>query len=161
VVPLRLVGIHEERRGVGVAARPHGALHEDVAALSRLQDVVAHRLDEGDGASVDVRELFALVAEQTSPVSVSPPRGCGEHERDVPVPGELEKRLVVAAQRGASVVAVDQRERRELRELETLVEDQDRLQSSVGQPHQTPTASRSISGAYIPVRAAEFIFARW
>ena len=26
---------------------------------------------------------------------------------------------------------------------------------------QTPTASRSIAGAYVPVRAAAFIFARW
>ena len=73
---------------------------------------------------------------------------------------ELEKGRVVAPERSATLVRIDEGKRRELRQLEALVEDEDGLESCVRQL-QTPTASRSIAGAYVPVRAAAFIFARW
>jgi hypothetical protein len=60
--------------------------------------------------------------------------------------GELEERLVVTAERGPAFLAVDEGERGEARELETLVEDEERLEACVGQL-QAGTASCSISGA--------------
>jgi hypothetical protein len=114
-----------------------------------------------DSTNATERRFVAFVPEQPAPVVVGAPGRGRENERHPAVAGELEERSVIASERGAPFVAVDERECRELRELDALLEDEDCLQPRIRQSHPTPTASRSISGAYAPVRAAAFIFARW
>ena len=61
-------------RSVGairVAARSDARLDDDAAALHRLEHVVAHGLDERDGAAVDRSEVVGLVAEQAAPVGLA------------------------------------------------------------------------------------------
>jgi hypothetical protein len=114
VVPLSFIRIHQECGVVGVAAGPDGPFDDDVAAFARFEHVVAHAFDERNGAPVDLHEVVALVAEQPSPVGIGAPRGRRQDERHAAVPRELEERLVVALQRSTTLVAVDERERREL-----------------------------------------------
>ncbi len=58
----------------------------------------------------------------------------------------IEITVVVAAQSGAVVGVVEQRERREARQVDSVVEDQLRLQPSVGHEQSVAQASMVVIG---------------
>ena len=146
-------------RSVGAYASLRGPMHASITT-SAPGDVGAELLDERNRPLVHRDEVVPCVSEEHSPVGVRAPDGRRKHERYAAVAGELEERHVVAPERPTAVVGVDERERGELREVDAVLEDEHRLETGIGQLHAV-ASSVSIAGAYIPVRAAEFIFARW
>ena len=90
---------------------------------------------ERDGTAVRLGEPRLRVAELRAPRRVRAPRRRLEQEAR-PVPArDVEMRDEVAAQRLASILALEQRERRELRQVEAVDEDQRRLDAAVGEHH--------------------------
>ena len=136
VVMLGLLGRHRVAGVVAVPARADAAAHHDGDAVRRRSrpDLLCERHRRAVGGV----ELLGRVPELGTPVRVRAPRGCLDNEARVELACDVEITVVVAAQSGAVVRVVEQRERRKARQVDSVVEDQLRLQTSVG--HEQPVA---------------------
>jgi hypothetical protein len=130
VVGGRLVGRDGGLRAVAVVQRPDDAADHDGR---RRGELVAHLLHERNGRAVGLRELRVVDAELARPARARPPGRRLEHEADAVLGGGAREALVVAAQPVGAGRAVEQRERRERRQVDAVVEDQLGLQAGVGQ----------------------------
>ena len=127
-------------RRVAVAARADEGLHQDGRAPSRASRP-PHLVDERHRPPVHRCERRGVVAELSAPVRVGAPRRSVEDERGTVVAGEVEERPVVPAQRLAPVLGLDEREGREARQIDALVEQEHRLHPGVGERQRPGHAS--------------------
>ena len=128
---LRLVRGHPARGVVGVTLRTER--HVDHERPTRLLLPLCDGRDEVHRAAVRVRELVERVAELIAPGGVRAPRGRLDHESGSVPPGDLEVGLVVARERGTSLLRLEERKRGEAGELEAVEEDERRLHAAVGE----------------------------
>ena len=133
VVCLRLVGGHPTLGVVGIALGPDRRAEDDRSARGLL--ALADPGHEPDRPPVRLGEIVERVAELRAPRGIRAPGVRLEHEADPVAPRDLEVRLEVAVHRRPSVVPLEERERREAREVETVAEDQRRLHPTVGEQH--------------------------
>ena len=133
VICLRLFGGHAALGVVGIALRPDRRAEHDRPARGLL--ALADPGHEPDRPPVRLGEIVERVAELRAPRGVRTPGVRLEHEADPVAARDLEVRLEVAVHRRPSVVPLEERERGEAREVETVDEDQRRLHPTVGEQH--------------------------
>src|SRR5712691_4196227 len=132
VVALRFLGGHLLVDAIAVPARP------DAAADDQLRRTIARRakfFQKGDPAAVDVGERFGRISETIAPIGVCTPRRRVEHYPDSVLSRNLEVRRVVRAEGLEAIRIVQKHERGEIRQIDSVVEDQRRLHAAVGDEH--------------------------
>ena len=138
MVALRFLGRHRVGGVVSVTAWTDTATHHGGDSVGGRGG--ADLLGEGDGRPVDLVEPRRRVTELARPVGAGAPRRCLHHEARVMLAGDVQVAVVVPAQPLRTARVVEQRERREARQVEAVVENQLGLQSAVG--HENPVADR-------------------
>ena len=136
VVP-GLLRRHQGGAVVAVAARPDAAAHDDVDVAVQL----AARSDEAlDREAVRVGQGSAAVTEQVAPVGAGPPGGRFDDEPRARLRGHLRVLEEVAVEASPPGLVTQQRHRREVGQVETVVKDQRGLDAGVGEEHRCPPA---------------------
>ncbi len=133
VIGLGLLGGHTALGVVGVALGADRGTEDDRPAGSLL--ALADLRHEPDRAPIRLGEIVERVAELGAPGWVGAPGVRLEHEADTVAAGDIEVRLEVRVHRRPSVVPLEERERGEAWEIETVAEDQRRLHPTVGEQH--------------------------
>ena len=112
---------------------------ELVAGTEQLRGEGGHHEFERRDRAARRRRLADVggVAQAGAPVEVGPPRRGVEDEARSGFFGEIEIRPEVAGQRSATVVAVQQRERREVGQVNAVAEHQRGFQAAVGEERTT------------------------
>jgi hypothetical protein len=115
---------------------------DDVAVATWSDDAVDHDPDFGmirehflehrNGATVHVGEPLRRVTELRSPVGIRAPGRGVEHRSDALLACDRDVRFVVVADGPAAALVLEQDERCEGGEVQSLVEDQRRLHPPVG-----------------------------
>ena len=98
----------------------------------QLRVRVAALVEERDRVAVDPVERGRVVAESLTPVGVGAPGRRFEHQADARASGDVGVPVVVLREELAPLRLLDQRERRELREVDAVVKDQVGLEPAVG-----------------------------
>ena len=115
---------------VAVAARAEHASDQD-SLVVQLRVRVASLVEERDRVAVDPVERGGVVAQSLTPVGVGPPGRGFEHQADSRPLGDVGVPVVVLREELAPSSLLDERERRELREVGTVVKDQVGLEPTV------------------------------
>jgi hypothetical protein len=129
VVRLGRLGGESRRRAVPVALGADAAADHD-----RVDPVgvgVSHVLEQRDRPAVELVELVQRDAEHLRPVRARTPGRALEHQSGAVLDGDVGVGVVVRAQPGGALVRRQEGERRELREVEPVVEDEHRLEAAV------------------------------
>jgi hypothetical protein len=103
--------------------------HVRGAVLVLLPDL----LEQLNRGAVGVGQCLRCVAKPGPPIRTGAPCGALEDQAGAEPPGDLGVRPEVFEQRLAPLSSLEQLERREVRQLETVVENQSRLDAAIGQ----------------------------
>jgi hypothetical protein len=142
----RLVSAHRLGRDVPVAARPDAAGDDDRRPIiGRV--LVAQRLEQSNGAAVEVGELSRRVSDPARPVGIRAPGRRIQHDAYASIERDADVRLEVAAQRGLAVLAREQVIGGEVRKLDAVVEGWSRCRRRSGTARRPAVAARRGSAA--------------
>jgi hypothetical protein len=133
VVALGFARRHLPAGLVAVAARADHAA--DQRRRRRILSVRPQRLGERDRLAVDPVERGGVVAELRAPVAARAPGDGVEEEPRAVLVRRRQVRTEVIAERRAAIRVVEQRERREGRQLDPATEDERGLEAAVRQEH--------------------------
>ena len=154
VVPLGHRRRHAIRGLVSVTTRTDRAADEN-----RRGAVAAQLVDQSHRVEVDLLERLLGVPELLAPVAVRTPGGGVEEQPDTLFAGKRDVFPVVVAEQTPAVVVLEQVERREVGQVDAVVEDQRRLHPPVRDEELAPelrqrVAPGHLSGGYGELRRA-------
>src|SRR5829696_9188320 len=131
---------HHPARIIAVAARADAAADDDRHGFAAI--VVAQAEQQGDRGTVQIVQMLSAIAKLRRPVGARPPRRAFKDEADARAAGEIEIATIICFEGASACLAVEQDDRREMRQVDAAVEDEVGLEPGVGQEQAFELAKR-------------------